>query len=341
MTQEQRIGQLFLLGLANDQLGVAEANAIRTQHFGSVWFVERSTTGVAAIRSVADAVQGLTASDTTGNVRFFIAANQEGGLIQSLSGPGFTTIPSALDQSAIDPGLLRAQAARWGRELVSAGVNLNFAPVLDVVPPGTDAQNEPIGVLRRGYGHDPVTVSDHGLAFMRGMEDAGVATTAKHFPGLGRVKGNTDFSSSVVDTETTPTDAYLAPFRDAIAAGIPFVMVALATYRQIDPSTLAVFSPVVMRQLLRDSLAFNGAVMSDDLGATAAVANIAPADRAISFLVAGGDLIISKTIAPALAMAAAIQARASTDGPFRSRVDDAAIRVLRLKAARGLVSCGP
>jgi beta-N-acetylhexosaminidase len=102
-----------------------------------------------------------------------------------------------------------------------------------------------------------------------------------------------------------------------------------------------VFSPVVMRQLLRDSLAFNGAVMSDDLGATAAVANIAPADRAISFLVAGGDLIISKTIAPALAMAAAIQARASTDGPFRSRVDDAAIRVLRLKAARGLVSCGP
>jgi beta-N-acetylhexosaminidase len=220
-------------------------------------------------------------------------------------------------------------------------VNLNFAPVLDVVPPGTDAQNEPIGVLRRGYGHDPVTVSDHGLAFMRGMEDAGVATTAKHFPGLGRVKGNTDFSSSVVDTETTPTDAYLAPFRDAIAAGIPFVMVALATYRQIDPSTLSVFSPVVMRQLLRDSLAFNGAVMSDDLGATAAVANIAPADRAISFLVAGGDLIISKTIAPALAMAAAIQARASTDGPFRSRVDDAAIRVLRLKAARGLVSCGP
>jgi beta-N-acetylhexosaminidase len=341
MTQDQRIGQLFLLGLANDQLGIAETNAIRTQHFGSVWFVERSTAGVAAIRSVADAVQGLTASDTTANVRFFIAANQEGGLIQSLSGPGFTTIPSALDQSAIDPGLLRAQAARWGRELVSAGVNLNFAPVLDVVPPGTDAQNEPIGVLKRGYGHDPATVSDHGVAFMRGMEDAGVATTAKHFPGLGRVKGNTDFSSSVVDTETTLTDAYLAPFRDAIAAGIPFVMVALATYRQIDPSTLSVFSPVVMRQLLRDSLAFKGVVMSDDLGATAAVASIAPADRAIDFLVAGGDLIISKTIAPALAMAAAIRARVSTDAAFRSRVDNAAIRVLRVKAARGLVSCGP
>jgi beta-N-acetylhexosaminidase len=341
MTVDQRIGQLFLLGLANDQLGTAETNAIRAQHFGSVWFVEQSSAGAAAIRSVADAVQSLAAADTTANVRFFIAANQEGGLIQSLSGPGFTTIPSALDQSAIDPVAMRARAAQWARELVSAGVNLNFAPVLDVVPPGADAQNEPIGVLRRGYGHDPATVSAHGVAFMRGMTDAGVATTAKHFPGLGRVKGNTDFTASVVDNETTPTDLYLAPFRDAIAAGIPFVMVALATYQKIDPTTLAVFSPVVMRQLLRGSLAFNGVIVSDDLGATAAVANITPADRAINFLAAGGDLIISKTTPPALAMAAAISARVQTDAAFRSRVDDAAIRVLRAKAARGLVSCSP
>ena len=339
MTEDQRIGQLFLLGLANDQLGAAETNAIQTQHFGSVWFVEQSAAGVAAIRSVANAVQALVATDTTANVRFFVAANQEGGLIQSLSGPGFSAIPSALAQGAIDPAALRAQSAQWGRELTSAGVNLNFAPVLDVVPPGADAQNEPIGVLKRGYGHDPKTVSDHGVAFMGGMGDAGVATTAKHFPGLGRVKGNTDFTASVVDTATTSTDPFLAPFRDAIAAGIPFVMVALATYQQIDPSALAVFSPVVMRQLLRDSLAFNGVVVSDDLGATAAVATIAPADRAVNFLAAGGDLIISKTIAPAIAMAAAIRTRASTDAAFRSRVDDAATRVLRAKAARGLVSC--
>jgi beta-N-acetylhexosaminidase len=340
MTEDQRIGQLFLLGLANDRLGVAETDAIRTQHLGSVWFVEQSTAGVAAIRSVADAVQAMADSATTANVRFFVAANQEGGLIQSLSGSGFTTMPSALDQGGIDPTTLRAQAAQWGRALASAGVNLNFAPVLDVVPPGADAQNEPIGVLRRAYGHDPATVSAHGLAFLRGMDDAGVATTAKHFPGLGRVKGNTDFTASVVDTETTQADAALAPFRDAIAAGVPFVMVALATYQRIDPSGLAVFSPVVMRQLLRDSLAFNGVVVSDDLGATVAVANITPADRAINFLASGGDLIISKTTGPATAMAAAIRSRASTDAVFRSRVDDAALRILRAKAARGLVPCG-
>src|SRR6267143_974657 len=158
MTEEQRIGQLFLLGLASDQLGSAEQSAIRTYHFGSVWFVEQSAAGAPAIKAVADAVQGLAAANTA-SVGFFVAANQEGGIIQSLSGPGFSTIPSALDQGAIDPATLQSSAALWGREVASAGVNLNFAPVLDVVPPGTDAQNEPIGALRRGYGHDPATVS--------------------------------------------------------------------------------------------------------------------------------------------------------------------------------------
>src|SRR5207247_10514622 len=173
----------------------------------------------------------------------------------------------------------------WGGELAVAGVMPNCRPVLDVVRPGTDAQNAPIGALRGGYGHDPATVSAHAIAFMRGMNDAGIATTGKHFPGLGRVTGNTDFTSAVDDV-TTANDAYLAPFRDAAAAGIPMVMVALAKYQQIDPAELAVFSPTVMRQLPRVSLGFTGVASPDDLGATVAVANIPAADRAINFLVA-------------------------------------------------------
>ena len=118
------------------------------------------------------------------------------------------------------------------------------------------------------------------------------------------------------------------------------VMVALVKYQRIDPTELAVFSPTVMRQMLRTSLGFTGVVVSDDLGATVAVANIAPAVRAMDFLMAGGDFIISKTVAPANAMATAIAARASTDAAFKARVDDAALRILRAKAARGLVRCG-
>jgi len=306
MTPDQRIGQLFELGLANDRLGPTEINMIRADHIGSVWFVDRSYAGVAGIQAVASAVQAQVSSASTANVRFFIAANQEGGLIQAMQGPGFSSIPAAVVQGSWAPDVLQSRAAAWGQELRLAGINLNFAPVMDVVPPGTDAQNQPIGALQREYGHDPATAGSHGAAFLRGMGQAGVAVTLKHFPGLGRVSGNTDFTTAT-DTTTTASDPYLQSFSQGIAANADFVMVALANYTRIDPNHLAAFSSIVMTQMLRGSLGFRGVIISDDLGNTAAVASIPPATRAIDFLSAGGDMIISKTSAPADAMVQAIR----------------------------------
>jgi beta-N-acetylhexosaminidase len=338
LTEDQRIGQLLNLGLAGDQLGPTEINLIHADHIGSVWFVATSTAGVAGIQAVTSAVQAQVSSASTGNVRFFIAANQEGGVIQAMQGPGFSRIPSAVVQGTGTPAALQAQAATWGQQLRSAGINFNFAPVMDVVPPGTDAQNQPIGALQREYGHDPATVGSHGIAFLTGMHQSGVAVSLKHFPGLGRVAGNTDFTTAT-DNTTTVSDPYLQSFKDGIAANADFVMVALALYTKIDPNHLAAFSSVVMTQLLRNSFGFGGVVISDDLGATAAVASIPPGTRAIDFLSAGGDMIISKTAAPADAMVQAIRARVAADATFRQRVDDAALRVLKAKQAYGLLPC--
>ena len=338
MTSDQRIGQLFNLGLAGDALGPTEINLIQTDHIGSVWFVATSTAGVAGIQAVTSAVQARVSSASTANVRFFVAANQEGGVIQAMQGPGFSRIPAAVVQGTLTPAALQSQAATWGQELRSAGINFNFAPVMDVVPPGTDAQNQPIGALQREYGHDPATVGSHGVAFLTGMHQSGIAVSLKHFPGLGRVMGNTDFTTAT-DTVTTTTDPYLQSFKDGIAAKADFVMVALALYTKIDPKHLAVFSSVVMTQMLRNSLGFRGVIISDDLGATAAVASIPPATRAIDFLSAGGDMIISKTSAPADAMVQALRTRLAADASFRQRVDDAALRILRAKQVYGLLPC--
>jgi beta-N-acetylhexosaminidase len=338
LTLPQRVGQLFALGLAGDQLGPAELEAIESHHVGSVWFTGITSGGVSAVRAVSDAVQEQATDAATGGIRFYVAANQEGGEIQALRGAGFSTIPSAVTQGTFDPSALQRDAARWGRQLFEAGVNLDFAPVMDVVPAGTEAQNQPIGVLHREFGSDPATVADHGTAFIRGMAAAGIATTAKHFPGLGRVLGNTDDVAGVVDTVTTSTDPFLGSFQGAIDAGVPFVMVALARYTQIDPAHLAVFSPTVMR-LLRDTMGFHGVIVSDDLGAATAVASIPPAKRAIDFLSAGGDLIVSKTVEATEAMADAVVARASTSSAFGARVQDAVRRVLAAKDASGLLPC--
>ena len=215
MTVAQRIGQLFMIQLPKDRLDAKHQAAIEDDHFGSVWF-GRSTAGVKAIRAVANGVQALATPAATDGVRFLIAANQEGGLIQGLSGPGFTTIPSAVDQGKMTPAALTTAATTWARELRRAGVNVNFAPVADVVPPGGSATNAPIGQLDREYGHHPGVVASHVAAFIDGMRAGGMATTAKHFPGLGRVEGNTDHTADVVDTVTTADDPYLIPFRLAI-----------------------------------------------------------------------------------------------------------------------------
>ena len=339
MTEAQRVGQLFLVGLATDQLDPGTAATIRSDHFGSVLFGTTSYAGLTGTRAVTNAVQSLASAQVTAGVRFFVAANQEGGQVQQLQGAGFAAIPSALDQGQAAPSVLQREAAGWGRQLRLAGVNLDLAPVMDVVPPGTDQQNAPIGALQREFGHDPGTVAAHGVAFADGMGQAGVATTAKHFPGLGRVRGNTDFTSNVVDTVTTPDDPYLQSYEAAIRAGVPLVMVSLATYTRIDPTHLAVFSARVMQTILRQQLRFGGVIVSDDMGAASAMGGISPAARAIGFLAAGGDLITSVSVPVAAVMDSAVLQRAAQDATFRGQVSAAVMHVLAAKQAYGLLPC--
>jgi beta-N-acetylhexosaminidase len=336
MSLSQLAGQLFLVGVDGDLAGPQLTAAEGTYHFGS-FLLNPTDVGTAALVARTAGMQALAPSATRG-VRFYIAANQEGGHIQHLTGPGFATMPSQVEQGTWPTSTLRTAAAQWGTELRAAGVNLDLAPVMDVVPAGTAAGNAPIGALERDYGDGPAGNGAHGAAFINGMADAGVTTVAKHFPGLGRVAGNTDFTSGVVDTVTTANDPYLDSFRAAIAAGVPMMMVALATYTQIDPARLGAFSPVVMR-LLRDGLGFSGVIVSDDLGEAKAVQAIPAGARAIDFISAGGDLVTSQDLGPAETMAAAVLAKASADSAFRALVETAARRVLSAKWAAGLLPC--
>ena len=112
-----------------------------------------------------------------------------------------------------------------------------------------------------GPGSSPATA----LAFLNGMRAGGVVPTIKHFPGLGRVRANTDTAAGVTDRVTRRHDPYLEPFRPAIDAGAPFVMMSTAYYSRLDPKHPAAFSPFVVSTMLRGDLGFRGVVISDDL----------------------------------------------------------------------------
>jgi beta-N-acetylhexosaminidase len=336
LTLAQRVGQLFLVGVDGNADSPVLTAAEKSYHFGSL-LLNKTGAGTAALGEQTAGLRAVAAA-SDGGIRFFVAANQEGGAIQQLSGPGFAAMPSELDQGTWSDSRLRAAASTWGTDLRAAGVNLDLAPVVDVVPKGTAAANAPIGALDREFGYDPAGNGAHGTAFIQGMAAAGVMTVAKHFPGLGRVTGNTDFTADVSDDVTTASDPDLGSFAAVIGAGVPMVMVALATYTRIDPGQLAVFSPTVMH-LLRSGFGFSGVIVSDDLGDAAAVHAVPAGQRAVSFVSAGGDLVTSQSLAPAEQMAAAVLAKASADPAFRATVDTAARLVLAAKQVAGLLPC--
>jgi beta-N-acetylhexosaminidase len=267
-----------------------------------------------------------------------VAVDQEGGLVQRLQGPGFTRIPSAVRQATLSDARLTTDAARWGRQLQAAGINADLAPVADVVPAGVGDRNAPIGRLNRGYGSSPRTVAAKVTAFVDGMDQAGIATAAKHFPGLGRVTGNTDFVRRVVDDQTTRHDPAIASFGAVAHARIDMVMVSSAIYTRIDADHRAADSSVVIGQMLRGDLGFAGVVISDDLAAMA-MQDLSPANRALEFLGAGGDLLIVGDPRLAGTMAHALVRRAAADHAFAERVRQSATRVVSLKARRGMASC--
>ena len=305
---------------------------------GGVVLSGRTTAGATAVRNLVAAVKAQT--PRSGTVGLFVSSDQEGGQVQALQGPGFDQIPSALQQGTLDPGVLQSRAAGWARQLLQAGVNLNLAPVLDVVPASLGSANQPIGRYNRELGNDPATVSRAGTAIVNGMQGAGVAATMKHFPGLGRVTGNTDVTADVVDSVTTRHDPYLAPFAAGVGAGARFAMVATAVYRQIDPTQPGAFSKTVITGMLRGDLGFQGIVLSDDLGAAQQVQYLPVGQRAIDFLLAGGTMVVAVGPASAAsAMITAIQANADGDPGFRHLVDADALQVLRAKETSGLLAC--
>jgi beta-glucosidase-like glycosyl hydrolase len=339
MSRAQRVGQLFMVGGPATGVGPAARRAITSYHVGNAMLTGRSYAGVAATAKVSAGLRRLATTAATGGVPLFVATDQEGGLVQVLNGRGFADMPTALRQGSLSPSTLRRHATTWAWQLRRAGVNVNLAPVLDTVPSARFARsNPPVGALDRQYGYTPSRVASRGTAFAQGMDAAGVEASVKHFPGLGRVTANTDTTARVTDTRTTRSDAYVRPFAAAVKAGAPFVMMSSAYYARIDAKNPAAFSTRVVDGMVRGDLGFTGVVISDDLGNARAVTRWSPGVRAVKFIRAGGDMVLTVNAGLLPAMFRAVLAEAKANPAFGARVDESALRILRRKQARGLIA---
>lgn len=331
LDRRQQVAQLFVVGVPLQDL--ASGNALVADGVGGVFLRGRSEAAVDEL-----AAKTTQWASVAPGPRPWVAADQEGGAVQTLSGPGFSRLPPAVEQGRLPADQLAALADDLGTSLGAAGVNLDLAPVVDVVPPGTEAGNAPIGAFGREYGGAANVVLPAGATIMKGLADHGVTATLKHFPGLGRVSANTDTTAHVSDDVTTRYDGQVALFGGlARSAAHPFVMISGATYTRIDATSVAAFSPVVVTDLLRGQLDFDGIVISDDLGQAVSVQDVEVGDRAVRFLAAGGTLVLTVQPATLPRMLEAVLARDAADPAFAATVDEAVRTALRAKARAGLL----
>jgi beta-N-acetylhexosaminidase len=336
MTLRQLVGQVMLVGtpIADP---AAVSGLVLTYEFGGVFLSGRTQASAAQLRSGISALKA-SAPHAAG---LLIALDQEGGRVQTVQGPDFPPIPSAGAQGALTDADLRTQTQAWAQRLVDIGVTLDLAPVADTVPASLGAGNPPIGALDRSYGSDPAAVAADVATVVGALQSEGVYATLKHFPGLGRVTQNTDTSAGAVDTEATPQDPFLEPFRAGIKAGAGAVMVSLASYPNLDPQAIAAFSAPVVTGLLRQQLGFTGLIVSDDLGNAVAVRNVPVGERAVRFIDAGGDVALTVASSTAAPMFEGLLAAANGSAAFRAKLTAAATRVVRTKYAVGLLPCSP
>ena len=328
-------GQLLVVGAPLGAAVGPSVDLVKRLPVGGVLLTGRSREGVAAVAARTKALQRAS----TARPGLLVTADQEGGQVQTLTGPGFSTIPTATEQGGWSGQRLTDAAASWGKELKAAGVNLDLAPVSDVLSAQLGASDLAVGVSRRTFGTDPGVVASSVLAFAAGLSRSGVAAAVKHFPGLGRVRANTDDTANVRDTTTAVDSPWLDPFQRAITAGVPVVMISSAVYTKIDATQPAAFSRPVITDLLRTRLHFAGVVISDDLGKAVAVAVVPAADRAVRFVAAGGDLVLTVDPQVSAAMLDGLVARAGKDPAFAATMTAAARRVLDAKDALGLLPC--
>ncbi|MGH3148009.1 MAG: glycoside hydrolase family 3 N-terminal domain-containing protein, partial [Rubrobacter sp.] len=282
MSVREMVGQVFVISVGGTKPDYYVEKMVRERNVGGVILFGHNMQSEEQVRSLTGSLQKLSI-ETEPAIPLLVAVDQEGGDIASA--PWVAPQPSAAEIGRRgDPAEARAVAEVMGSQLLRAGVNTDLAPVVDT---GFGA-----AIGARSYGEDPRLVAQLGAAAVTGFENAGIVSAAKHFPNHGPATTDSHVGLPVIRHDAgTLTSHDLPPFRAAVEAGVPMVMVGHLVYPAIDPDTPASLSAEAVGLLRRD-LGFEGVVVTDDLAMAGATGGGSPARAAVEAVKAGADLLI-------------------------------------------------
>jgi beta-N-acetylhexosaminidase len=307
------------------------ADLLAQYHLGGIIYFTWSNT-LTDPQQIGALSNGLQQAALSGDdpIPVQISTDQEGGIVTRIGAPAAVSPGNMAIGATFDPISAFQQASVSGSELRAMGINVDDSPVVDV---NTNPANSADGP--RSFGDRPAMVSALAAAEVTGYQNAGVAAQAKHFPGLGDTTVNTDDGIAVTNESRAQIMATDIPsFRAAIAAGVKSIMAAHIVAPALDPSGLpASLSKPIVTGLLRDTLHYNGVVITDSLSA-GALAGIPENQVILDAINAGDDELLMPAHVPAdiQTVLAAVQ-----DGTIsQARIDQSVTRILTMKADLGL-----
>ncbi len=315
------IARLFFAGIPATTLDDVTVALHAEMPFGGVVLFRHNAAEPAVMRRMTDAIHRLDRL-----LPPLVAIDHEGGRVHRLD-PPFTRFPAAAVVAAHGASAVRAVATAMARELGAIGVDLTFAPVLDV------ASNPANPVIwDRAFASEPESAAVLALAAFRATRGAGLLTCGKHFPGHGDTAADSHLELPIVEKSRRELGrTELVPFRRAIAAGIPMLMSAHVLYPALDAERPATLSHAILTGLLRRRLGFGGVVCSDDLEMRAIADHYGPGDAAVAAIAAGADLLLYCHRQDDLRTAITAVERAVADGRLdEQRIADAHRRVVAL-----------
>lgn len=325
----EKVGQLFVVGFDGPEVPPRFESLLSDWGVGGVIYFSRNLSTPSQTTALSASLQELAADANLPPL--LVAVDQEGGPVTRVSWG--VDPPSAMAVGATGDGALAAElGAAIGDELRALGTNLNFAPVLDV---NANPENPVIGV--RSFGDDPSLVGRLGSQFAAGLQRVDVLACGKHFPGHGDTITDSHHELPVLPHGRERLDRVeLAPFRQAIEAGIDAVMTTHVAFPALTgaedrPATVA---PSVVTGLLREDLGFDGLVVTDCLEMDAISSGIGTVDAAVQAIEAGCDLLtVSHTPERQRAAMQAVLDAVRTGRLSESRLEESVERILAAKRA--------
>ena len=334
MTQEEKVYQLFMVrpeGLTGvntaTRAGEATQTALAEMPVGGIVYF------AANLETSEQTTQMISDTQSYSRLPLFIGVDEEGGRVARVSDKLGTTAfdPMASYGAAGDTEAVRQVGATIAQEISSFGFNVDFAPVADVV---TNPDNTEIG--DRSFSSDPAVAAQMVAAMVEGLQQNGVASCLKHFPGHGSTEADSHKGASVSErTLDELRETELLPFSSGIEAGAAMVMIShMSAPNVTGDDTPCDLSPAVVTDLLRGELGYRGVVITDSHEMGAITEYYASGEAAVKALSAGCDIIL---MPQDLKQAAQGVLDALADGTLTAeRVDESVLRILILKLRMGI-----